>query len=840
VTSRASLRWAGALAAAGFLAGHLPFLVWFLDDIDPINFALGVRHYDIAHHQPHPPGYPIVILLGKLAAWGMSALGWHPHGDIEAGALAIWGIIGGALAAFPLALLFAQIELTGEPAATSDPDPNRNPSAPRRTLLTARAIGAMALTLACPLFWFTAGRPLSDVPGLAAALVAQALLAMAFARQGEWSRRRLEPGAGAVPSSEIVATGKLIVLGALLAGVAVGFRSQTAWLTLPVLALVIVDRAGRGAAGALLGSLFTFGIGSLLWFVPMVIATGGPSAYLAALTSQATEDFGGVDMLATSPEPLRRLLLNLIQTFIAPWSSVPLALVVLALAGVGLIVMAWRSRRGLAWLAAMALPYAVLHLLFQENETTRYALPLVPPVVYLAVRGAEALLRRASVVAVAALVIASLTIGAPALRAYAGGTSPIFHLFDDMSRTPVDAARPPVVVMHRRVSNESRRAREWEGAAFAWPLLPSTRGHEWLEAVKYWREGHAGPVWFIGDPRRTDLALIDSATRQHVRNYRWPVREASDPISRFFVRKLPQAFDDPAFVGGARPDEMDWYVFDRPGWFLGEGWALTPETSGVAQEDGKGPAQGGVSAYVRRRPDEARLLLGGRNLGAKGEPVARFTASLDGRVLDTWDVAPEPGFFLHALTLPAGALSGAGEYAELTVRAEAAPASGSGVDAQAQAQTRPVKASLEQFDLQSSSSVMFGYDTGWLEAEHNPRTGLSWRWASGDAALRIWSAGRDVTLRLRAESPLRYFSDAPIVTVRAGQRVLLTFPAQGDLDIAVDVPADALDAAGGVIAVTTDKTFSPAERQAGVTDRRRLGLRVFDLTITGRADASSR
>jgi hypothetical protein len=835
VTSRASLRWAGALAAAGFLAGHLPFLVWFLDDIDPINFALGVRHYDIAHHQPHPPGYPIFVLLGKIAAWGMTALGWHPHGDIEAGALAVWGIVFGALAAFPLAMLFAQIEQAGAP----DAGPEANPGAPRtRTLLTARAIGAMALTLACPLFWFTAGRPLSDLPGLAAALAAQALLAMAFARQGEWSRRRLEPGAGPVPSSEIVATGKLIVLGALLAGVAVGFRSQTAWLTLPVLALVIVDRAGRGAAGALLGSLFTFGIGALLWFVPMVVVTGGPSAYLAVLTSQATEDFSGVDMLATSPEPLRRLLLNLIQTFVAPWASVPLAIVVLALAGAGLLVMAWRSRRGLVWLAAMALPYAALHLLFQENETTRYALPLVPPVVYLAVRGADALLRRVSIAAVAALVLASLTIGVPALRAYAEGTSPIFHLFDDMSRTPVDPARPPVVVMHRRVSNESKRAREWAGAAFAWPLLPSTRGHEWFEAVKYWRDGHAGPVWFVADPRRTDLALIDSATRQHVQHYRWPVREAADPVSRFFERKLPQAFDDPAFIGGARPDEMDWYVFDRPGWFLGEGWALTPETSGVAQEDGKGPAQGGVSAFIRRRPDETRLLLGGRNLGAKGEPVARFTASLDGRVLETWDAQPDPGFFLRALTLPAGALTGAGDYAELTVRAEAAP-HGAGTNG-ANSQARPVRASLEQFDLQSSSSVMFGYDTGWHEAEYNPRTGLSWRWSSGSAALRVWSTGRDVTLRLRAESPLRYFPDAPIVTVRAGQRVLLTLPAREDLDIAVNVPADALEAAGGVIVVTTDKTFSPAERQAGVTDQRRLGLRVFDLTISERADAGSR
>lgn len=873
-----SLRWVGALAALGFLAGHIPFLVWFLDDIDPINFAMGVRYYDIAQHQPHPPGYPIFILLGKIAAWGLTALGWHPNGDLEAGALALWGIIAGALAAFPLLMLFTQVEQ-----------------------VRGRAVWAMALTLACPLFWFTAGRPLTDVPGLAAALVSVALLAAAFAKQGEWARRQeaaniganepgdlranvdeeasradaqanvfdasgvspVSAGAGgaggadagataspivsaggnasrratvtgvsvtAISSAELAASGKLIVAGALVAGLAIGLRSQTFWLTLPVLALVIFDRAGRGAAGALLGSLITFGAGVVAWFVPMVIATGGPSAYIAALYSQGAEDFTGVDMLATSAAPVQRLIYNLIQTFVAPWASVPLALVVLAFAGLGLCVMLARARRGLMLLAVMTLPYAALHLLFHENETIRYALPLVVPVAYLAVRGLDAVLRRVSFAVAAALVLASLAIGAPALQAYARGTSPIFQLFDDMTRTPVDAARPPVVAMHRRVFNESRRARQWAGPAFTWTLLPSTRGHEWLDVVKHWRDGQDTPVWFIGDPRRTDLALIDPTAREHARRYRWPLVDASDPISRFFLRKLPQAFDDPALIGGARPDEMDWYVLDRPGWFLEEGWALTPETSGVADADGKGPARGGIVGYVRRRPDEVRLMIGGRNLGASGDGVVRFTAALDGRVLDTWDILPSPGFFLKAFTLPAGALLGEGTFGRLTVQAQAAdPAS-----APAGSQPPPVRAAIEQFDLQASSAVMFGFDTGWHEGEYQPKTGLSWRWASGAAALRVWNAGRDVRLRLRAESPLRYFDSAPTVTVKAGSRELLSFPADGDVDITVDVPAAALEASGGALVVTTDRTFSPAEREPGVTDQRRLGLRVFDVSITAR------
>ena len=79
------LRWPGAAqsAAAAFLVAHLFILVpgtslgpnddgalsfvsSDLDDIDAINFALGVRRFDVAQHRPHPPGYPLYILLGGV------------------------------------------------------------------------------------------------------------------------------------------------------------------------------------------------------------------------------------------------------------------------------------------------------------------------------------------------------------------------------------------------------------------------------------------------------------------------------------------------------------------------------------------------------------------------------------------------------------------------------------------------------------------------------------------------------------------------------------------------------------------------------------------------------
>jgi hypothetical protein len=186
-----------------------------------------------------------------------------------------------------------------------------------------------------------------------------------------------------VAPAELAATGRLIVLAGFAAGLAIGLRTQTAWQTLPLLILVIADRAGRAAAAAIVGSAVTFTIGVLCWAVPLVVASGGPAAYWRAIASQAGEDLEGVDMLFTSTRPVWRLAMNLLQTFGLPWGPLPLAVVVLALAALG-IVGCWRDAAG--W--SCSPPGARdLHLVWRENVTTRYALPIVPPIALLAAIG---------------------------------------------------------------------------------------------------------------------------------------------------------------------------------------------------------------------------------------------------------------------------------------------------------------------------------------------------------------------------------------------------------------------------------------------------------------------
>ena len=60
-------RTVAALAGLFFLT-HVVALPTTFADLDAINFALGVQYYDVATHQPHPPGYPVFIAATPIAS----------------------------------------------------------------------------------------------------------------------------------------------------------------------------------------------------------------------------------------------------------------------------------------------------------------------------------------------------------------------------------------------------------------------------------------------------------------------------------------------------------------------------------------------------------------------------------------------------------------------------------------------------------------------------------------------------------------------------------------------------------------------------------------------------
>ena len=234
--------------------------------------------------------------------------------------------------------------------------------------------------------------------------------------------------------------------------------------------------------------------------------------------------------------------------------------------------------RDLVWLVAAFGPYFAFDLLFQEMVTTRYALPLVVPTAFLAVRGLAALPRPFGM-SLAVCAVGGEPAAGPArrrgLRARQPrrrsvcwptcgrrATAPLAKL------TPLVPSWPCIVV--RSSTCAGRRA--WAGG-FP-PLtehLPAPPKHEWLELVKYWNRGGRAPIWFIADPPRSDLALVD----------RHAFAVAGHIDGRFADRSHRR-----------RPAERDGLALDPGAWLVSRRGLVTyPETAGVARDEGRGPGR---------------------------------------------------------------------------------------------------------------------------------------------------------------------------------------------------------------------------------------------------------
>lgn len=744
-------RWLLSALAVLTLAAHLPVLASTLEDLDSFNFALALHDYDPRRHQPHPPGYPVIVGLGRTARQVVAALG----GDgaaADARALASVSAVFGAASILPLFMLFGHLERLRRPDASGG---------------EAIALAAAVLVVTTPVMWFAMARPMSDVPGLALALLAQALLV------GAWLAFR----------ERAFAVGdRRLALGAIAAALAVGARSQGLWLVAPILVLALVGRRGEGAPRAQLAALAGAALACLAWLVPLVVVSGGLDGYLATLADQAGEDFAGVEMLWTTRSG-RVAVLALRYSMVDVWGPVPIAVLLLVAAAAGTAAVMLRSIPALLVAAVLWVPYFVFHVLFQETATTRYGLPLIPPLAWLAVVGLSLLSRPVLAAAVAAFAVVSLAQTMPALARYAADGSPVARAVAAMARA---SSRPGIAVHHAF-------ARAFDVERELGRPLTARRGREWLEVAGRWHRDGTGPRWLLAERHRTDIAIFDPASRTTRGDYEW-------------------TFDAARYIGGTRPGAAVWHeLAERPGWILGRGWAVTPELAGIAARHGEGLAGGPIEALLRRRPEPALMVVGGRHLGGAGTGPVELEVAIDGRPLDRWSTGP--GGFLRRIAIPEGGLAGAG-YARLTVAARPA--------------TPDSPVAVEQFDLQSPGTAVWAFGDGWHEAEFDARGRRAFRWSGARAELLLLQAARDIDLILEVDSPLKYFDEPPIVTISAGEEVLARTRVDGPFTWRLRVPVAALARSSGIVVITTDRVFRPAD--AGLADRRQLGLRFFSVS----------
>jgi 4-amino-4-deoxy-L-arabinose transferase-like glycosyltransferase len=184
-----------------------------LDEIDSVNFAMGVREFNVWEHQPHPPGYPLYIFFG----W----IGTTLFGASSQLSLHLVSALGGALF---VAAWFLIIRLQFNER------------------LAWWVTSCLAVT---PVVWMTATKVLTDAP--AAGLISAGILAAAFFAQ----RGGLAPLIG------------IAVSGAA----ALGMRPQL----VPVVFVALAIALKRGRAGVKMSILGwgTLLAGCLVWLLPM-------------------------------------------------------------------------------------------------------------------------------------------------------------------------------------------------------------------------------------------------------------------------------------------------------------------------------------------------------------------------------------------------------------------------------------------------------------------------------------------------------------------------------------------------------------------------------------------
>ena len=353
--------WAWPLAAGLVaLALYLPARSASLDDFDSYSFVLALRHFDLALQQPQPPGFPVYVGLGRLFNLAFP----DPRAALT------------TLSAASGAAAVAAVVWLGQMAFRRPTGSKAGAGWWAHTAPDAAALLTGLLFAVLPIQWLTAGKALSDAPGLAASLGVLALV---------WAGRR---------------DGRLFAAGAALLGLSLGIRPQANPPALLLLSWAAWEKA-RARAWQPLALGASAGLaGVLTWLIPVTASTGGIGPYRAILAAHGQHVWRS-DSLFTAGlvtgVTLRARTLDFLQTLLLPLIGVdvyaPLdtgevaqvaALVMFVVGGAALAD--WRrgeTRLLAVWALAVLVPYYLLESL----NRPRLALPLLPPLVLLAAGG---------------------------------------------------------------------------------------------------------------------------------------------------------------------------------------------------------------------------------------------------------------------------------------------------------------------------------------------------------------------------------------------------------------------------------------------------------------------
>jgi len=312
----------------------LPKSLWELDEV---LFARAILQFDPLGHRPHPPGYPLLVGLGKL----FNLVFHDPFASLVALSF-VSSLVGYA------ALVAAFRRIAG----------NAGEGAERIAVA-----GALLFQLS-PVMLVQGALPMSDPPALM-------FIALAL-----WAAVSLAPGGSARSGS----TRSALTLGAC-ASAAIGCRPQLALAVLPLLAVALWQASGWRRRWE---ALAAFTLVSLLWFAPLVVATGGLKGFLDYQARQAS-------YVAAHDSTRSVSRARVFSIFVGhPWGPRWLSLPLLLAALVGAARLLWIHGKAALPLAALSGTHLAFCLLVMDpGDGVRYALPAVLGIAFAAVMGFE-------------------------------------------------------------------------------------------------------------------------------------------------------------------------------------------------------------------------------------------------------------------------------------------------------------------------------------------------------------------------------------------------------------------------------------------------------------------
>lgn len=236
--SRAEALWTMVVTAIVVLVTRIPFLTTEPFNWDSAQFILAMRDYDVTRFQPHPPGYAVYVFLGNV----FNTVIPDPHT-----ALLVLSVLFSILATWSVFFLATRLGglLAGWIAA-----------AMLMGSVTYWAYGGVALTYVSLTFWATT------------------VAALAYGIR--YDRKTWLP------------------LMAVIWAVACGFRGELVVFLFPVAVWAAWGQPWRRIAL----SVAIFGITASLWFVPMVLLSGGLFAYLDVFQQYVARDVVGLYSVA--------------------------------------------------------------------------------------------------------------------------------------------------------------------------------------------------------------------------------------------------------------------------------------------------------------------------------------------------------------------------------------------------------------------------------------------------------------------------------------------------------------------------------------------------------------